>query len=78
MDGIKLEKWRHAFAKEVGAIKNEYNAFLLPKKFEDIYELKTSETTHTLSLWIDAQNVPQEIQDRLTELLLKTEPEDSL
>ncbi len=78
MDGLKLEKWRLAFEKEVRIIKNEYNAYLLPKQFEDIYELKTSKTTQTLSLWIDTENVPGVIQNRLSELLLKTEPEDSV
>ena len=78
MDGLKLEKWRKAFEKEVQHLKTEYDAFLLPKKFEDIYQLKISDTTQTLSLWMDTDIVPKEIQNRLAELLLKTDPEDSV
>lgn len=36
------------------------------------------ETSHTLSLWIDTDNLPQEIEKRLSQLLLETEPEDSV
>lgn len=78
MDGLKLDKWQKSFEAEVKSLKTEYDAFLLPKKFEDTYQLKTDETNHTLSLWIDTENLPKEIEDRLSELLLKTEPEDSV
>ncbi len=78
MDGLKLDKWKKAFETEVKNLQTEYDAFLLPKKFQDIYKLKIDETSHTLSLWIDAENLPKEIENRLSELLLKTEPEDSI
>ena len=78
MDGLKLDKWQKSFEAEVKSLKTEYDAFLLPKKFEDTYQLKTDETNQTLSLWIDTENLPKEIEDRLSELLLKTEPEDSV
>ena len=78
MDGLKLDKWQKFFEAEVKSLKTEYDAFLLPKKFEDTYQLKTDETNQTLSLWIDTENLPKEIEDRLSELLLKTEPEDSV
>lgn len=78
MDGLKLDKWQKSFEAEVKSLKTEYDAFLLPKKFEDTYQLKTDETNQTLSLWIDTENLPKEIEDRLSELLLKTEPEDSI
>jgi hypothetical protein len=78
MDGLKLDKWQKAFETEVKNVQAEYDAFLLPKKFEDTYKLKIDETSHTLSLWIDTENLPKEIEHRLSELLLKTEPEDSV
>ncbi len=78
MDGLKLDKWQKLFKEEVKHLQTEYDAFLLPKKFEDTYQVKIDETTQTLSLWIDTENLPKEIEDRLSELLLKTEPEDSV
>lgn len=78
MDGLKLNKWQEDFEAEVKGLQTEYDAFLLPKKFEDTYRLKIDETSQTLSLWIDSENLPKEIEDRLSELLLKTEPEDSV
>lgn len=78
MDWLKLEKWRKAFEKEVKKLQVEYDTFLLPKKFEETYQLKMDETSHTLSLWIDTDNLPQEIEKRLSQLLLETEPEDSV
>jgi len=78
MDGLKLDKWQKTFEAEVKSLEAEYDAFLLPKKFEDIYQLKIDETNHTLSLWIDTEDLPKEIENRLSEMLLKTEPEDSI
>lgn len=78
MDGLKLDKWQKSFEAEVKGIQTEYDAFLLPKKFEETYQLKIDETNLTLSLWIDTENLPKEIEKRLSELLLKTEPEDSV
>lgn len=78
MDGLKIDKWQKSFETEVKSLKMEYDAFLLPVKFEDTYQLKIDETNHTLSLWIDTENLPKGIEDRLSELLLKTEPEDSI
>ncbi len=78
MDGLKLDKWQKSFEAEVKSLQTQYDAFLLPKKFEDTYQLKIDETTHTLSLWIDTENMPKEIENRLSELLIKTEPEDSV
>lgn len=78
MDGLKLDKWQKAFEAEVKGLQTEYDAFLLPVKFEDTYQLKIDKTNQTLSLWIDTENLPKEIEERLSELLLKTEPEDSV
>ncbi len=78
MDGLKLDKWEKSFQAEVKSLQTEYDAFILPKKFEDTYQLKIDETSQTLSLWIDTENLPKEIENRLSELLLKTEPEDSV
>ena len=78
MDGLKLDKWQKSFEAEVKSLQAVYDAFLLPKKFEDTYQLKIDETNHTLFLWIDTENLPKEIENRLSELLLKTEPEDSV
>ena len=77
MDSLKLDRWQKAFEVEVKELQIEYDAFLLPKKFEDTYQLKIDETCHTLTLWIDTETLPKEIEDRLSELFLKTEPEDS-
>lgn len=78
MDGLKLERWRKSFEDEVKYLQTEYDAFLLPEKFEDTYRLKIDETSNTLSLWIDSDKLPKEIEDKLTEALVKTEPEDSV
>lgn len=78
MDGLKLEKWKKNFEAEVKSLQPEYDAFLLPKKFEDTYQLKIDETTQTLSLSIDAAELPKQIEERLSELLQKTMPEDSI
>lgn len=76
MNELKLDMWQKSFNKEVKSLQTEYDAFLLPKKFEDTYQVKIDEATQTLSLWIDTENLPKEIEDRLSELLIKTEPED--
>jgi hypothetical protein len=78
MDGLKLDNWRKSFEAAVKSVQVEYDAFLLPKKFEDTYQLKIDETTQTLSLWIDTETLPKEIEDRLSDLFLRTEPEDSV
>jgi hypothetical protein len=78
MDGSKLNKWQKSFEAEVKTLHLEYDAFFLSKRLEDIYQLKIDETSQALSLWIDTENVPKEIENRLSELLLKTEPEDSV
>ena len=76
MDGLKLDNWQKSFVAAVKSVQVEYDAFLLPKKFDDTYQVKIDEATQTLSLWIDTENLPKEIEDRLSELLIKTEPED--
>lgn len=76
MDGLKLDMWQKSFNKEVKSLQTEYDAFLLPKKFDDTYQVKIDEATQTLSLWVDTENLPKEIEDRLSELLIKTEPAD--
>lgn len=78
MDGLKLNRWQIVFNEEVKRLQAEYDAFFLPKKFEDTYQLRIDETTQTLSLWIDGETLPKEIENMLSELLLKTEPEDSV
>lgn len=78
MDGLKLDKWKRNFEAEVKSLQPQYDAFLLPKKFEDTYQLKIDEATQTLSLSIDAADLPKEIEERLSELLQKTMPEDSI
>lgn len=78
MDGLKLAKWQKSFEEEVKSLQVEYDAFLLSKRFEDTYKLRIDETDHTLSLWIDTETLPKEMENRLSELLLKTEPEDSV
>lgn len=78
MDGLKLDKWKRNFEAEVKSLQPQYDAFLLPKKFEDTYQLKIDEATQTLSLSIDATDLPKEIEERLSELLQKTMPEDSI
>lgn len=78
MDGLKLEKWRKSFEAAVAGLQAEYDAFFLPHKFADIYQLKIDDTSKSLSLWIDTERLPKELQNRLSELLLKTEPEDSI
>lgn len=78
MNWVKLDRWQKSFNKEVKSLQIEYDAFLLPKRFEDTYQVKIDETTQTLSLWIDTETLPKEIEDRLSELFLRTEPEDSV
>jgi hypothetical protein len=50
MGGLKLDKWQKSFEAEIKSLQMEYDAFLLPVKFEDTYQLKIDETNHTLSL----------------------------
>ncbi len=78
MDGLKLDRWQKSFKTEVKSLQTEYDVFLLPKKFEDTYQVKIDETTQTLSLWIDTETLSKEIEDRLSEFFLRTEPEDSV
>lgn len=78
MDGLKLERWRKAFEDRVQDIRISYDAFLLPKKFEEVYRLEVAGTAYVLSLWMDTESVPAEIQHRLELLLAETEPEDSI
>lgn len=78
MDGLKLDNWQKSFVAAVKSVQVEYDAFLLPKHFEDTYQLKIDETNQTLSLWIDTETLPKEIEDRLSDLFLRAEPEDSV
>ena len=78
MDGLKLDSWKTAFEEELKTLQVEYDAFLLPKKFEDTYKITTDEARSMLSLWVDSEAVPNEIETRMFELLVQTEPEDSV
>ena len=40
MDRLKLDKWQKSFEAEVTGVQIEYDAFLLPKRFQDTYQLK--------------------------------------
>lgn len=75
MDGLKLDKRQKSFEAEVKSLQTECYTFLLPKKFEDTYLSKIDETSHALSLWIDTQNVPKEIEEALSEAFIKSQPE---
>lgn len=77
MDGLKLTKWREDFEKEAKTLQTKYDAFLLPKKFNDIYRLEISES-QWLKLVIEKDSLPKEIEDRLVDILNKTQPEDSV
>ena len=59
MDGLKLDIWQKSFNKEVKSLKTEYDAFLLPKKFDDTYKVKIYEATKTLSICIETENIPK-------------------
>lgn len=77
MDGLKLTKWREDFEKEAKTLQTEYDAFLLPKKFNETYRLEISES-QWLKLVIEKDSLPKGIEDRLVDILNKTQPEDSV
>ncbi len=78
MDQLKLEKWRAAFQQKMHELEIEYNTYLLPKKFEEVYELKVAQTWQDFYVWIDTDTVPLALQERITAALVETEPEDSV
>ncbi|MDB5203293.1 MAG: hypothetical protein JWQ27_2702 [Ferruginibacter sp.] len=78
MDGLKLVQWQQSFLTEVKQLQPEYDAFLLERKFSDTYRLTIDATSQSVILWLDSSYLPKELEDRLTELLLATKPEDSV
>jgi hypothetical protein len=79
MDGLKLDKWRNAFTSEVQNLQTEFDAFFLTKKLDEFYTLKVDEASQTLLLEItNKDELPKEIEDRLTQIYFRTQPEDSV
>ena len=79
MDGLKLNQWREDFNKEAQHLQTEYNAFFLSQSVEDCYELEVDDERQELTLQIkNAENLPNEIKDRLVKILEQTKPEDSV
>jgi hypothetical protein len=79
MDGLKLDKWRNTFTSEVQNLQTEFDAFFLTKKLDEFYTLKVDEASQTLLLEItNKDELPKEIEDRLTQIYFRTQPEDSV
>jgi hypothetical protein len=78
MDGLKLDKWRENFNQQVQNLQIEFGGFFNSKKLSEFYEIKEDEVSQSLALVIKDDNLPKEIQDRLTTLFGTTRPEDSV
>jgi hypothetical protein len=76
MDGLKLNRWKENFQREVGNVMIEFNAFFKDKALNEFYLLQV-DTSDELSLQI-SEDLPKEITERLTKLLIETKPEDSV
>ncbi len=77
MDELKLNKWQRDFDKAAKALQVEYDAYFLPKKFSETYRLELTES-QSFSLVINPESLPKEIENRLKDIFIKTQPEDSV
>lgn len=76
MDGLKLDKWKENFQREVVNLKTEFDAFFKEKDLNAYYTLHMDASDEfTLQL---SDELPHEIKERLMQLLLSTKPEDSI
>jgi len=76
MDEMKLGSWRQRFNEEVVKIQAEFDAFFKSKALKGYYTL-TLDESNELSLVI-SDELPNEIKERLMQVLLTTKPEDSI
>lgn len=77
MDGLKLSKWKENFETGLEILQIEVNACMLPKKLYDFCSLKTDEENQMLVLEIfNDDELPKEIEDRITGIYEYSKPED--
>lgn len=76
MDGLKLDKWKENFENEVKGVAIEFDAFLKTKGLAEYYSLEKDASDE----WFLTVNddLPNEIKERLMQVLLSTKPEDSI
>ncbi|RYY50000.1 MAG: hypothetical protein EOO06_05345 [Chitinophagaceae bacterium] len=76
MDGLKLEKWKENFQNELKDVGVEFDAFFKAKKLNEYYSLEMDESDEwSLKL---SEELPNEVKERLIQVLLSTKPEDSI
>lgn len=78
MDGLKLDKWRKNFNREIPRIQIEFDNFFTGKKLNEFFDLKLDDLSESLCLEITDDSLPNEIKERLTKLFMDTMPEDSV
>lgn len=76
MDGLKLDKWKDNFQNEVKNVAIEFDAFFKTKGLAEYYSLQM-DASDEWSLKI-SDDLPNEIKERLMQVLLSTKPEDSI
>ena len=77
MDGLKLSKWKENFETGLEILQIEVNACMLPKKLYDFCSLKTGKENQMLVLEIfNDDELPKEIEDRITGIYEYSKPED--
>jgi hypothetical protein len=77
MDELKLDKWRKRFNDNLGGVKISFEAFFYNRDLEEYCALTVDETSNELVLKL-GDELPEDIKERLTKLLIATKPEDSI
>lgn len=78
MDGLKLDKWKENFQREVQNLQIELDSFFQTKKLKQYYEVKVDEVSENLTLEIIDNTLPKDVQKRLIDLFNASKPEDSV
>lgn len=78
MDGLKLDKWKENFQKEVQSLQIELDRFFQTKKLKQYYEVKVDEVSENLTLEIIDGSLPKDVQERLINSFNASKPEDSV
>lgn len=76
MDGLKLDRWKENFLREVKNVQIEFASFFKEKDLDAYYSLQM-DGSDEFSLELNDE-LPNEIKERLMQLLLATKPEDSI
>lgn len=78
MDGIKSKLWMENFNSEVQSLQTVFDSFFYNKKLSEYYTVNVDDVNLTLSLEITDKTLPNEIRERLEQILLAAKPEDSI